>query len=135
MPTELEIEAALGECFKTEEHLQDHMHKDTTMLCSHREDVMKYNEIVPKKKFNISQTIFVKLDTNVFPDDNIQYWLDDACFIQLHIITIGTLVMFTENVSSSKRVVNGTTAIVTSINFDTNQNITNIINQITNVGK
>ena len=49
VPTELEIEATLVECFITEEHLQDHIHKDTTILCSHREDVMKYNKIVFKK--------------------------------------------------------------------------------------
>jgi ATP-dependent exoDNAse (exonuclease V) alpha subunit len=135
VPTELEIETTLGECFITEEHLQNHIHKDTTILCSHREDVMKYNEIVFKKKINISQTISVKLDTKVLPDDNMQYWLDDARFIQLHIVAIGALVMFTENVSISKGAVNGATAIVTSINLDTNQNVTNIIVQITNTGK
>ena len=133
--TELEIEEILGECFITKEDLQDHIYKDTTILCSHREDVMKSNEIVFKKKFKISQMISVKLDTNILPDDNMQYWLDDARFIQLHIIAIGALVMFTENVSISKGVVNGATAIVTSVNFDTNQNVTSIIVQITNTGK
>ena len=135
VPMELEIEAALAECFITEERLQDHIHEDTTILCSHREDVVKYNEIVFKKKFNILQTISVKLDTNVLPDDNMQYWLDDPHFLQLHIIAIGALVMFTENVSISKGAVNGATAIVTSINLDTNQNVTSIIVQITNTGK
>ena len=88
-----------------------------------------------KKKYNIIQTISVKLDTNVLLDDNTQYWLDDARFIQLHIIAIGAFVMFTENVNSSKGVVNGATAIVTSVNLDTNQNVKNIIVQITNIGK
>ena len=67
MPSELEIEVALTKCFVTEEHLQDHIHENTTILCSYCKDVMKYNEIVFKKKFNISQTISVKLDSNVFP--------------------------------------------------------------------
>ena len=56
-----------------------------------------------------------------------QYWLDDAHFIQLHIVAIGALVMFIKNVSISKGAVNGATAIVISINLDTNQNVTNII--------
>ena len=75
------------------------------------------------------------LDTNILLDDNIEYWLDDAHFIQLHIVGIRALVMFTENVSISKGVVNGATAIVTSINLDMNQNVTSIIVQITNIRK
>ena len=137
VPSELEIEAALAECFVTEERLQDHIefHENTTILCSHREDVMKYNEIVFKKKFNISQTIYVKLDTNVLPEDHMKYWLDDAHFHQLHIVAVGALVMFTENVSLPKGAVNGATATVTSTNLDTNQNVTSITVQITNTGK
>ena len=94
--------------------MQDHIHEDTTILCSHRENVMNYNEIVFKKKFNISQTISVKLDTNVLLENNMQYWLDDAHFHQLHIVVVGALVMFTENMSLLKRAVNRATATVTS---------------------
>ena len=135
MPSELDIEAALAECFIIDEHLQDHIHEDTTILCSHREDVMKYNEIAFKKKFNILQTIFVKLDTNVLPEDHMQYWLDDAHFHQLHNVVVGAFVMFTKNISLPKGVVNGATATVTSTNLDTNQNVTSITVQITNTGK
>ena len=77
----------------------------------------------------------MKLDTNVLVDDNMQYWLDDAYFIQLRIVAIDALVMFTENVSMSKGAVNGGTAIVTSMNLDINQNVTSIFGQITNTRK
>ena len=53
VPSELEIETTLSKYFMTDKYLQDRIHKDTTILCYHREDVTKYNEIVFKKKFNI----------------------------------------------------------------------------------
>ena len=56
----------------------------------------------------------------------------NAHFYQLHIVAVGALVMFTENVSISKGAVNEATATVTNTNLDTNQNVTNITVQITN---
>ena len=67
------------------------------------------------------------MDTNVLPEDHMQYWLDNAHFHQLHIVTVSALVISTKNVSLPKGVVNGATATVTSINLDTNQNVTSII--------
>ena len=64
-----------------------------------------------------------------------QYWLDDTYFHQPHIVVVGSLVMFTENVSLPKGAVNGVTAIVTSTNLAMNQNVTSITVQITNIGK
>ena len=64
-----------------------------------------------------------------------QCWLDDAHFHQSHIVAVGALVMFTENVSLPKGAVNGATATVTNTTLDTNQNVTSIIVQITNTGK
>ena len=48
-PTESEIEATLSTCFANELELTSHIHADTTILCSHRQDVMMYNDIVFKK--------------------------------------------------------------------------------------
>jgi hypothetical protein len=48
-PTESEIEATLSTCFVNELELTGHIHADTTILCSHRQDVMMYNDIVFKK--------------------------------------------------------------------------------------
>ena len=45
-PIESEIEATLSTCFVNELELTGHIHADTTILCSHRQDVMMCNDIV-----------------------------------------------------------------------------------------
>ena len=74
-PTKSEIEATLSTCFVNELELTGHIHADTTILCSHRQDVMMYNDIVFKKKIDQSKTMCVNLDSNVVPEDNMQHWL------------------------------------------------------------
>ena len=48
-PTKSEIEATLSTRFVNELELMGHIHAYTTILCSHRQDVMMYNDIVFKK--------------------------------------------------------------------------------------
>ena len=51
-PTESEIEATLSTCFVNELELTGHIHANTTILYSHRQDVMMYNDIVFKEEFD-----------------------------------------------------------------------------------
>lgn len=94
--------------------------------------MVKNNEIVFKRKFGLSESIHVNLDTNVLPDNNMQYYLDDPHFAQIHIMVVGSLIMFTENTNLPNGDVNGATATMTCVNVDTNQNVISILVEITN---
>ena len=77
----------------------------------------------------------VNLDSNVVPEDNMQHWLDDLHFDQIHLVAVGALVMFTENVSLAKGAVNGATATVKNINVDNAQKVTSIAVEVKNTSK
>jgi hypothetical protein len=77
----------------------------------------------------------VNLDSNVVPEDNMQHWLDDPHFDQIHLAAVGALVMFTENVSLAKGAVNGATATVKGINVDSTQKVTSIAVEVKNTSK
>ena len=68
----------------------------------------------------------VNLNNNLVPEDNMQHWLDDPHFDQIHLVAVGAYVMFIENVSLAKGAVYGATTTVKCINVDNTQKVTNI---------
>jgi len=66
------------------------------------------------------------MDTNATNIEHIQPWLNNKSFNHIHTIVVGALVMFRNNINIQKGVVNGTIATITSIIFDTENNITTI---------
>ena len=77
----------------------------------------------------------INLDNSVVPEDNMQYWLDDPHFDHIHLVTVGALVMFIENVSLAKGAVYGATATVKGINVDIAQKVTSIAVEVKNTSK
>jgi ATP-dependent DNA helicase PIF1 len=71
------------------------------------------------------------MDTNATNIEYIQSWLNNKSFNHIHIIAVGALVMFTNNITIQKRVVNGAIATITSIIFDLKNNIVAIEVQLT----
>jgi ATP-dependent exoDNAse (exonuclease V) alpha subunit len=125
-PTESEIEHTLNACFINNDMLSHYLDATTTILCSHREDVIMYNDIIFKSIFASAERIQVTLDTNATEAHNVSAWLNDTRFDQLHHVAVGALVMFTTNVNIAKGVVNGATATVTSVHTDNHGVVTTI---------
>jgi len=108
-----------------------HQNRHTTIFCTHKVDVEKYNTIVLQKHFPTSEIYQVKMDTNATNIEHIQPWLNNKSFNHIHTIAIGALVMLTNNINIQKEAVNGTTATITSIIFDTKNNVIAIEVQLT----
>ncbi len=73
------------------------------------------------------------MDTNATNIEHIQPWLNNKTFNHMQTIVVGALVMFRNNINIQKGVVNGAIATMTSIIFDTKNNVTTIeVQQPTN---
>jgi hypothetical protein len=66
------------------------------------------------------------METNVADIESIASWLSDTKFNHIEIVAVGCLIMFTENVSIPKRVVNGTAATVHEIEYSSDGFVTSI---------
>jgi ATP-dependent exoDNAse (exonuclease V) alpha subunit len=66
------------------------------------------------------------MDTNAINIEHIQPWLNNKSFNHIHTIAIGAFVMFIDNINIQKRDINGLIATITSIIFDTKNNVTTI---------
>ena len=106
--------------------LSHYLDATTTILCSHRKDVIMYNNIIFKAIFAPANRNHVTLDTNATEAHNLSAWLNDTKFDQLHQVVAGAFVMFTSNVNIAKGVVNGATAMTTSVHTD-NHGVVTII--------
>jgi len=71
------------------------------------------------------------MDTNVTNIKHIQPWLNNKSFNHIHTVAIGALVMFIDNINIQKGAVNGATTTITSMIFDTKNNVTDIEVQLT----
>jgi hypothetical protein len=105
--------------------------RTTTIICTHKVDIEKYNTIVLQKHFPISEIYQVKMDTNVTNIEHIQPWWNNKSFNHIHTIAIGAFVMFIDNINLQKGAINGLIATITSIIFDTKNNIITIEVQLT----
>jgi ATP-dependent exoDNAse (exonuclease V) alpha subunit len=105
--------------------------RTTTILCTHKVDVEKYNTIALQKHFPTSEIYQVKMDTNVTNIEHIQPWLNNKSFNHIHTIAIGAFVMFIDNINIQKGAINGLLATIKSIIFDTKNNVTPIEVQLT----
>ncbi len=108
-----------------------HINRITIILCTHKVDVEKCNTIALQKHFPTLEIYQVKMDTNATNIKHIQPWLNNKSFNHIHTIAVGALVMFTDNINIQKGVVNGTTATITFMIFDTKNNVIDIEVQLT----
>jgi hypothetical protein len=76
-----------------------HINIHTTIFCTHKVDVEKYNTIVLQKHFPTSEIYQVNMDTKATNIEHIQPWLNNTSFNFIHTIVIGALVIFTNNIN------------------------------------
>ncbi len=70
------------------------------------------------KKFQVDQIYVIQLETNARNVEHIQSWVDNKGFNHMQHVALGTLVMLIENIDLKVSVANGTTRIVTKLEFD-----------------
>jgi hypothetical protein len=129
-PSHEEIQTILTNCFVPKDSLDDHINSQTTIICSHREDVSRYNKIVFEKNFHPCQRRHVQMETNATDIESAASWLSDTRFNHIETVAVGCLVIFTENVSIPKGAVNGTTATVQEIECSSDGMVTSITVQL-----
>jgi hypothetical protein len=108
-----------------------HVNSQTTIICPHRENVSRYNNIVFEKNFDPGQRKHVQMETNVADVESAASWLSDTRFNHIETIAVGCLVMFMENINVPKGAVNGATATVREIECSSNGMVTSITVQLT----
>ncbi len=97
------------------------------ILCSHQEDVDKYNNLLIHKIFLPTEIFDITTETNVLGIPNVHSWLNDSIFNNIKHIAIKEIIMLTKKTNISKGVVNGAIIIIRSIEFDKNKIIISII--------
>jgi hypothetical protein len=84
------------------------------------------------KQFSIIEIYQVEIDTNATNIKHFEPWLNDKYFNHINKIVIGALIMFTKNVKIPKEAVNGAIIIITSIIYDSQNNVITIKIQLIN---
>jgi hypothetical protein len=129
-PSHEEIQAILSNCFVPKEGLDEHINSQTTIICSHREDVSRYNKMVFEKNFHPCQRKHVQMETNATDIESAASWLSDTRFNHIETVAVGCLVIFTENVSIPKGAVNGATTTVQEMECSSDGMVTSITIQL-----
>ncbi len=106
------------QCVISEDELMSNIDDKTKILCTHHIDVENYNNSIFHKLFTSNEIFDVVLDTNASKFEHMQQWIEDPHFEHIKKVTVGTLVLITENIDMLKGIINGAMAIVTFINFD-----------------
>ncbi len=104
-------------CYVSKTELLSHIDSDTTILCSHRKDVNKYNDLIIHKMFHANEIFYVMMETNAMGVEHVKNWLHDSKFDHIKYVTIGARIMIIKNINISKGALNGAFATVTSIIF------------------
>ncbi len=109
-----------------EDLVEQYIDDKTTILCTHRKDVDYYNDLILHKKFSSDQIYAIQLETNARNVEHIQSWVNNKRFNHMQHVALGALVMLTENIDLKVGVANGTTRIVTKLEFDLEDNVCSI---------
>ncbi len=70
------------------------------------------------KKFLVDQIYAIQLETNARNVEHIQSWVNNKRFNHMQHVALGVLVMLIENIDLRVGAINGTTGIVTKLEFD-----------------
>jgi len=82
--------------------------------------------LIIHKKIPADQIYTIQLETNARNVEHIQFWVNNKRFNHMQHVALGALVMLTENIDLKVGVVNGTTGIVTKLEFDLEDNVYSI---------
>ncbi len=124
--TEEEISSVLNNCYIDEDLIEQYIDDKTTILCTHWKDVDYYNDLILHKKFLVDQIYVIQLETNARNVEHIQSWVNNKRFNHLQHVALGALVMLIENIDLKVGAANGTTGIVTKLEFDLEDNVYSI---------
>lgn len=121
-PTQQEIDACLQDCIVDEEQAHALLGPDTTVLCTHVEDVQMYNELMLQALFpNTHVEVGVALARTAPPgaldDETVRTCLYDPKFHTLPYVAVGARVTLTANTDLSIGACNGATGIVTALDY------------------
>jgi len=125
-PTEEEISSILNNCYIDEYLVEQYIDDKTTILCTHWKDVDYYNDLILHKKFPANQIYAIQLETNARNVKHIQSWVNNKRFNHMQHVALGALVMLTKNIDLKVGAANGTTRIVTKLEFDSENNVCSI---------
>ncbi len=125
-PTEEEISSVLNNCYIDEDLVEKYIDDKTTIFCTHRKNVDYYNDLIIHKNFPADQIYTIQLETNARNVEHIQFWVNNKRFNHMQHVALGALVMLTENIDLKVGVANGTTGIVTKLEFDLENNVYSI---------
>jgi len=82
--------------------------------------------LIRHKKFPADQIYVIQLETNAKNVEHIQSWVNNKRFNHMQHVALGTLVMLIENIDLKVGATNGTTGIVTKLEFDLEYNVCSI---------
>jgi ATP-dependent exoDNAse (exonuclease V) alpha subunit len=125
-PTKEEISSILNNCYIDEDLVEQYIDDKTRILCTHRKDVDYYNNLILHKKFPADQIYAIQLETNARNVEHIQSWVNNKRFNHMQHVALGALVMLTENIDLKVGAANGTTGIITKLEFDLEDNVCSI---------
>ncbi len=78
------------------------------------------------KKFLVDQIYVIQLEKNVRNVEHIQYWVNNKRLNHMQHVTLGTLVMLIKNIDLEVGPTNGTTGIITKLEFDLEDDVCSI---------
>lgn len=122
-PTAAELQAILPEQYwidsasVVERCVQD---PSTTVLCSHRDDVARYNKDILERLSDagvVGPVYNTPLATNAADDTDAHEWLQNPYHHPLQCVALGARVMITSNVDVASAAANGATGVVEKIDF------------------
>lgn len=119
-PSQHAIDDCLRQCFVSEQEGQRFIDQNTTIICSHRETVAKYNTMCLLNFFCTDHVVEVSVHTNAPEDSQHKQWVSDTKFHQLTHIAIGCRVLLTENIDMLNQAANGSSGEVHDLFFDEN---------------
>jgi hypothetical protein len=82
--------------------------------------------LILDKKFPTDQIYVIQLETNARNVEHIQSWANNKIFNHMQHLALGALVMLIENIDLKIGATNGTTGIVTKLEFDLEDNVCSI---------
>jgi hypothetical protein len=125
-PTEEKNSLVLNNCYIDEDLVKQYIDDKTAILYTHQKDIHYYNDLIFHKKFLNDQIYVIQLETNARNVEHIQFWVNNKRFNHMQHVALGALVMMNKNIDLKVGATNGTTGIVTKLEFDLENNVYSI---------
>ncbi len=108
----------MNNCYVDEKLVKQYSDDQTTIFFTHQKDVDYYNDLIIHKKFLIDQIYVIELETNARNVEHIQSWMNNKRFNHMQHVALEALVMLIKNIDLKVGATNGTTGIVTKLEYN-----------------